>query len=47
MRSGQNSIKKVDTSVNDKPESVRDLIGRYISEQCTVIIDSEAQLRAG
>jgi CHAD domain-containing protein len=43
----QSSIKKVDTSMNDKPESVRDLISRYISEQCTVIIDSEAQLRAG
>ena len=33
--------------MNDKPESVRDLITRYISEQCTVIIDSETQLRAG
>jgi CHAD domain-containing protein len=33
--------------MNDKPDTVRDLIGRYISEQCTVIIDSEAQLRAG
>jgi CHAD domain-containing protein len=33
--------------MNDKPSSVRDLIGRYISEQCTVIIDSEVQLRAG
>jgi CHAD domain-containing protein len=33
--------------MNDKPDSVRDLIGRYISEQCTVIIDSEVQLRAG
>jgi CHAD domain-containing protein len=33
--------------MNDKPSSIRDLIGRYISEQCTVIIDSEVQLRAG
>jgi len=33
--------------MNDEPDSVRALIGRYISEQCTVIIDSEAQLRAG
>jgi CHAD domain-containing protein len=33
--------------MNDKPDTVRDLIGRYISEQCTVIIDSEGQLRAG
>jgi CHAD domain-containing protein len=32
--------------MNDKPDTVRDLIGRYISEQCTVIIDSEGQLRA-
>jgi CHAD domain-containing protein len=46
MRSSENSIEKVETSVNDKPESVRDLIGRYIAEQCTVIIDSELQLRA-
>jgi CHAD domain-containing protein len=33
--------------MNDKPDTVRDLIGRYISEQCSVIIDSEGQLRAG
>ena len=33
--------------MNKKPGSVRDLIGDYIAEQCTVIIDSEAQLRAG
>ena len=33
--------------MNDKPDSVRALVGGYISEQCTVIIDSEAQLRAG
>ena len=33
--------------MNNKAGSVRDLIGDYIAEQCTVIIDSEAQLRAG
>jgi CHAD domain-containing protein len=33
--------------MNDKPDSARDLICRYISEQCTVIIDSEVQLRTG
>ena len=32
--------------MTDKPGSVRDLLGKYIAEQCTVIIDSEAQLRA-
>ena len=31
----------------NKPDTVRDLVGGYIAEQCTVIIDSEAQLRAG
>ena len=30
-----------------KPATARDLIGDYLREQCTVIIDSEAQLRAG
>ena len=33
--------------MNEKPGSVRDLIGDYIAEQCTVILDSEAELRAG
>ncbi|HEX7211112.1 MAG TPA: CHAD domain-containing protein [Propionibacteriaceae bacterium] len=33
--------------MNDKPVTVRDLIGAYLAEQCTVLIDSEAQLRAG
>jgi len=33
--------------MNDKPGTVRDLIGAYAAEQCTVIIDSEVQLRAG
>jgi CHAD domain-containing protein len=33
--------------MNDKPGSVRDLLGTYIAEQCTVTIDSEVQLRAG
>jgi CHAD domain-containing protein len=32
--------------MNDEPDSVRALLSRYIAEQCTVIIDSEAQLRA-
>jgi CHAD domain-containing protein len=30
-----------------KPDTARDLVGGYIAEQCTVIIDSEAELRAG
>ena len=30
-----------------KPATARDLIGDYLSEQCTVIIDAEAELRAG
>ena len=33
--------------MNNKPATARDLIGDYLVEQCTVIIDSEAQLRAG
>jgi CHAD domain-containing protein len=33
--------------MNGQPGSVRDLIGRYLSEQCTVIINSETELRAG
>jgi CHAD domain-containing protein len=33
--------------MNDKPATVGDLIGAYLAEQCTVLIDSEAQLRAG
>jgi CHAD domain-containing protein len=33
--------------MSDKPATVRDLIGAYLAEQCTVLIDSEAQLRAG
>jgi CHAD domain-containing protein len=32
--------------MTDKPATVRDLIGAYLVEQCTVLIDSEAQLRA-
>jgi CHAD domain-containing protein len=32
--------------MTDKPATVRDLIGAYFVEQCTVLIDSEAQLRA-
>ncbi|HEX3198330.1 MAG TPA: CHAD domain-containing protein [Propionibacteriaceae bacterium] len=33
--------------MNNKPGTARDVIGGYLSEQCTVIIDSENQLRAG
>jgi CHAD domain-containing protein len=33
--------------MNNKPATARDVIGGYLSEQCTVIIDSENQLRAG
>ncbi|HET8915929.1 MAG TPA: CHAD domain-containing protein [Propionibacteriaceae bacterium] len=33
--------------MNNTFGSVRDLVGDYIAEQCTVIIDSEAALRAG
>lgn len=33
--------------MNNASTSARDLIADYLSEQCTVIIDSEAQLRAG
>jgi len=33
--------------MNDKSVTARDVIGDYLVEQCTVIIDSEAQLRAG
>jgi CHAD domain-containing protein len=33
--------------MNDKSATARDVIGDYLVEQCTVIIDSEAHLRAG
>jgi inorganic triphosphatase YgiF len=33
--------------MNSKPTTARDVIGDYLAEQCTVIIDSEAELRAG
>jgi CHAD domain-containing protein len=33
--------------MNDKSATARDVIGGYLVEQCSVIIDSEAQLRAG
>jgi CHAD domain-containing protein len=33
--------------MNNKAGTARDLLADYLSEQCTVIIDSEAQLRAG
>jgi CHAD domain-containing protein len=33
--------------MNNESASAPDLIADYLSEQCTVIIDSEAQLRAG
>ena len=32
--------------MNNKP-AAREVIGAYVVEQCTVIIDSEAELRAG
>lgn len=33
--------------MNDAPETLRDLVGAYLAEQCTVIADAEAALRAG
>lgn len=33
--------------MNDTPETVRDLVCRYVVEQCRVIRDAEAPLRAG
>ena len=33
--------------MTDRPQSLADLIGGYLAEQCTVIIDAEPQLRAG
>ena len=33
--------------MNNKPATARDVIGGYLSEQCTVIIDAENRLRAG
>jgi CHAD domain-containing protein len=33
--------------MSNKPATAREVIGDYLAEQCTVIIDSEAQLRAG
>ena len=33
--------------MNKKAPTAREVIGAYLTEQCTVIIDSEAQLRAG
>jgi CHAD domain-containing protein len=33
--------------MNSTPDSIGDLVCIYLSEQCTVIIDSEADLRAG
>jgi CHAD domain-containing protein len=37
----------MDLRMNNKPATARDVVGEYLSEQCTVIIDSEKQLRAG
>jgi CHAD domain-containing protein len=31
----------------DRPQTLADLVGAYLAEQCTVIIDAEPQLRAG
>ena len=33
--------------MNNKPSTAREVIADYLTEQCTVIIDSEAALRAG
>ena len=33
--------------MNNAPETLRDLIGAYLAEQCTVIIDAEPALRGG
>jgi CHAD domain-containing protein len=33
--------------MTDRPETLADLVGGYLREQCTVIIDAEPQLRAG
>ena len=33
--------------MTDRPENLADLVGAYLHEQCTVIIDSEPKLRAG
>ncbi|HEV2930197.1 MAG TPA: CHAD domain-containing protein, partial [Propionibacteriaceae bacterium] len=33
--------------MTDRPQSLADLIGGYLADQCTVIIDAEPQLRAG
>ena len=33
--------------MTDEPQSLADLVGAYLAEQCTVIIDGEPKLRAG
>jgi CHAD domain-containing protein len=33
--------------MNDAPETLRDLVGAYLAEQCTVIVDAEPALRDG
>ena len=33
--------------MTDRPQTLADLIGAYLAEQCTVIVDAEPQLRAG
>jgi CHAD domain-containing protein len=33
--------------MNNKAPTAREVIGEYLTEQCTVIVDSEAELRAG
>jgi CHAD domain-containing protein len=33
--------------MNAAPETLRDLVGGYLTEQCTVIVDAEPALRAG
>ena len=34
-------------TMNDSPTTLADLLTAYTTEQCTVIIDAEPQLRAG
>jgi CHAD domain-containing protein len=33
--------------MNDAPETLRDLVGAYLTEQCTVIVEAEPALRDG
>ncbi|HWJ52738.1 MAG TPA: CHAD domain-containing protein, partial [Propionibacteriaceae bacterium] len=33
--------------MTDQPQSLADLVGAYLAEQCAVIIEAEPKLRAG